>query len=151
MQRLIRAQFARFIFVGIINTSFSYIIYAGLIWFGLHFSLANLFAYGLGMIFAFRAHGALVFGNREWKRMLPFVLCGIFIYLVNILLIALFVHFGFSTYVAGALALAPVAVLSYLTQRFVVFAPSDSRRTARSNEATDSCEPVASAKSTAHR
>jgi putative flippase GtrA len=116
-----RSRGARFIVVGAVNTAFSYSLYAMLVFLGLHYTLANLTALVAGILFSFRTQGAFVFNNTERSRFLRFVVTWAVIYLINIGLIRGAMVLGFDAYVGGALAIAPTAVLSYLTQKHFVF------------------------------
>ena len=124
MNGLRHSQFVRFVFVGALNTGFSYLVYASLVYIGLHYVLANLGALVLGIVFSFRTQGLLVFGTPEWRRLLRFVPVWGFIFLINTGCIALLLRIGFNAYVAGALALLPTVALSYLLQKFFVFVTS---------------------------
>ena len=115
-------QWLRFIAVGVLNTSFSYGVYAVLLWLGLNFVAANFGAVLLGIIFSFRTQGTYVFGSSRWGRLRRFVPVWGVIFLLNICVIALLLRFGLNAYVAGAVALVPITLLSYLLQKFFVFA-----------------------------
>ena len=121
MRRLLNLQFVRFVLVGIMNTGFSYAVYAALLYLGLGFVVANLGAMLLGVLFSFRTQGRLVFGNRDERRIFRFAGCWAGIWVVNILLIAGFVKLDFNDYAAGALALVPVTLASYFIQKRIVF------------------------------
>ena len=82
----------------------------------------------LGILFSFRTHGALVFGNRDGRLIFRFAACWGIIYLVNIALIGGLTRLGLSDYVAGALTVLPVALLSYLMQKFLVFGAAGADR-----------------------
>jgi len=110
------------VIVGCLNTGFSYGVYALLLWVGLAFVWANAGALLLGILFSFRTQGRLVFGNRDNRRIIRFALCWGLIWLLNISLIAGFIRLGMNAYAAGALALVPATGLSYLVQKFFVFA-----------------------------
>ena len=114
----------RFLTVGLINTGFSYLIYAIGLFVGLPFTFANLIACLIGIFFSFRTQGAWVFKDAHDPKFLRFVLVWISIYLVNIGLIALILDFGLDAYWAGAIALPFIVVLSYFAQRFFVFRPA---------------------------
>jgi putative flippase GtrA len=118
----LRMRWLRFVIVGSVNTSFSYGVYALLLWAGLPFILANLGSLVLGILFSFRTQGRLVFGSRDNRRFFHFVVCWGMIWVVNILLIAGLIQLGFDAYLAGLLALLPVTALSYLVQKLIVFA-----------------------------
>jgi len=121
-QGALRKRWLRFVIVGSVNTSFSYGVYALLLWAGLPFVWANLGSLVLGILFSFRTQGRLVFGSRDDRRFFRFVLCWGLIWVINILLIAGLIQLGFDAYWAGFLALLPVTVLSYLVQKLIVFA-----------------------------
>jgi putative flippase GtrA len=111
----------RFVLVGALNTGFSYLVYSFLIWLGLQFALANLGALLMGVLFSFLTQGKFVFNNSDRRLFLRFLVGWLVIYCINTLLIALLKWYGFNSYSAGALALAPVVLLSYVLQKFIVF------------------------------
>jgi len=119
--RFLRLQFVRFLFVGTLNTVVGYTVYALLLYLGLPYAAASLGALLLGILFSFRTHGALVFGNRDSGLIFRFASCWGIIYLANIALIAGLRQLGLTDYVAGAITMLPVALLSYLMQKFLVF------------------------------
>lgn len=121
MNQATLVQFIKFGIVGVLNTAFSYAIYAALLYVGLNYALANLGAVVLGILFSFRTQGSLVF-NQTDPRLLPrFILAWATIYAINILLISQFITLGFNAYIAGALMLPVSAVLSYVIQKYFVF------------------------------
>ena len=111
----------RFVLVGLLNTGFSYSVYALFVWLGFPYALANFVALVLGIVFSFRTQGSLVFRHAGWSRLRRFVPVWLAIYLVNIALIGLLMRLGFSAYMAGAMALVPVTALSFLSNRYFVF------------------------------
>ncbi len=114
-------QFLRFVLVGFVNTAFSYGVYAVLLFFGLNFALSNLGAVALGILFSFTTHGRLVFNYRGYGRLFRYVLFWLLIYLCNIGLIKLLLCFDLNAYIAGALALPPIALISFVLQKYIVF------------------------------
>ena len=127
IHRITRVRFIRFLLVGVLNTAFGYAVYAAFLFVGLPYAAASLCALAVGVVFSFKTSQKLVFGtSSKWAfaRYVSFWLC---VYLLNILFIKLFISFGFDAYVAGLFALGPVTVLSYLGQRFLVFAASASQ------------------------
>lgn len=119
---LATSLFLRFLFVGVLNTGFSYSLYVLLVWLGIHFAPANLLATLAGIAFSFRTQGALVFGRSDWRLLRRFVPVWIAIYAINISIIALLIHFGLTAYIAGAVAILPTVLLSFLLQKRYVFA-----------------------------
>jgi putative flippase GtrA len=116
--------FLRFLLVGLLNTGFSYSLYMLLIWLGMHFAAANLLATLTGIAFSFRTQGALVFGSHDWRRLRRFVPVWLGIYGINVGTIALLVEAGLDAYAAGAVALPPTVLVSFVLQKRFVFAPA---------------------------
>jgi putative flippase GtrA len=114
----------RFVLVGVLNTTFSYLLYAGLLFVGLSYQLANLLALLVGILFSFKTQGHFVFGNHNNRLLGRFVLSWAVIYVCVIILIGRIIAFGFDAYTAGALALPFSVALSYLTQKYFVFRQS---------------------------
>lgn len=123
--RLWRRRWFRFGLTGVLNTAFSYGAYALLLALGLHYALANLGALALGVCFSFRTHATLVFGHAPGRAFGPvfvrYVLGWLVLYGINVAAIAVLLRAGLGPYGAGALCVAPLAVLSYLMQRHFVF------------------------------
>ena len=114
-------QIVRFLAVGVLNTGFSYGVYALFVWIGLSYVFANLLSLLAGILFSFRTQGRLVFGNADARLFGKYVFVWLLIFLVNIGCIRAAMSFGANAYVAGALALLPTVALSYVLQKFVVF------------------------------
>lgn len=117
-------QVFRFVLVGALNTAFSFSVYSILLWFGVHFALANLLATLLGIIVSFRMHAHFVFGQTAWSLIWRYVGTWTLAYGANVALIALLISRGYGPYAAGAIAIAPTVVFSYLLQRGLVFRQS---------------------------
>ena len=115
----------RFILVGILNTSFSYLIYALMLFIGFGYQLANLITVAIGILFSFKTQGHLVFNNPDNRLLGRFVLSWVLIYVCVIVLIGRIIAIGFDAYSAGALALPFSVTLSYLAQKYFVFRQSD--------------------------
>jgi putative flippase GtrA len=123
----VNRQFIRFLFVGGINTCFSYGVYSLLIYLGLPYVLANLGAVTLGILFSFETQGRLVFGNRDRALIFRFAGYWMGIFVVNTSLIAVLVNAGLNEYQAGALAMIPTALLSFFIQKLLVFGRRSNR------------------------
>jgi len=124
-------QIVRFVLVGVLNTAFSYLVYAALLYLGLNFATANFGACALGILFSFRTQGVLVFRNPAPHLLLRYSLFWLVIYLCNIGLIKLFILFGLNAYVAGALALPPIVAMSFILQKYFVFRPTEPASSSR--------------------
>ena len=116
-----RARILRFLMVGLANTGFSYAVYALCIALGMVYFVANLVALLCGICVGFQAHKRFVFKVASKYSFAYFVGGWAVLYFFNIALIGWLMTFGLNAYVAGALALPPTTVLSYLLQRLVVF------------------------------
>lgn len=117
-------HFVRFILVGILNTSFSYLIYAGFLFVGFNYALANLLALITGILFSFKTQGHFVFHNPDNRLLGRFILSWGLIYICTIIFIGRIIALGLDAYSAGALALPLSVLLSYLTQKHFVFRKS---------------------------
>lgn len=116
-----RSQILRFMVVGVLNTAFSYGVYASLLFLGVGYAIANLVALVLGILFSFKTQGSWVFQTPDNRRIWRFILGWSVIYLASIALIGQFIAVGFNAYMAGILALPFSTVLSYLLQKYFVF------------------------------
>ena len=121
MLKIFNIEIFRFIIVGIINTGFSYCVYAGAIFIGLPYYLASFVSIVLGILFSFKTQGAFVFKNTNNALFGRFILCWGILYVFAVFIIWLFLHFGFNEYWAGMLALPFTTILSYLAQKYYVF------------------------------
>ena len=127
---LLRREFLRYLAVGVLNTGFSYSIYVLLLWLGLAYFVANLVALVCGIVFSFQMQGRYVFDNTSRRLFPKYMLLWVLIYFCNIALIKLLLVCGFNAYVAGALALPPIVLLSYVLQKYLIF--NTSQRPGRS-------------------
>ena len=117
----------RFLIVGGVNTLFGYGAYALLLFAGLHYATAAFLGTIAGVLFNFLTTGGLVFGALSPARLARFVGVYAVTYVVNVGLLAWLTRAGLDAYVAGALLLLPMAVVSYLLMRTFVFGPRAGR------------------------
>jgi len=118
---LLRREFLRYLVVGVLNTVFSYSIYVLLLWLGLAYFIANLVALLCGIVFSFQMQGRYVFDNTSRRLFPKYMVLWVLIYFCNIAMIKLLLICGFNAYVAGALALPPIVLLSYVLQKYFIF------------------------------
>jgi len=114
-------QFHRFIVVGILNSIVGYSLFAFFIYVGLHYVVASLFATILGVFFNFHSIGKLVFKQHNYRLIFRFFSVYCITYLLNILFLYFFDKLDVDMYLAGFLLLAPIAVISFLLNKFYVF------------------------------
>jgi putative flippase GtrA len=121
-RRLLDVRFLRFLVVGAFNTLFGY----GLFYALLRLTGAPMFALTLstilGILFNFMTTGGLVFRNIERRRLAPFFGVYFFVYLYNAAGLAILQRMGVDPALAGLLLLPGAVILSYVLNRFFVFA-----------------------------
>ena len=122
-------RFLRFLMVGVFNTGVNYGIYALFIFAGLGYIAAATLSFAVGLVVSFRTHSRYVFDAGGVRAFFPYVVSWLAIYLLHITVLGLLVRNGMDSYLAGAILVPPVAVISFLVMRFVVFrgraAPKD--------------------------
>jgi len=112
--------FYKYLLIGGVNTVFGYCVFAFLLFFGIHYSLAVLVATILGILFNFQTYGRFVFKNHSWNLLGRFVFVYTSIYLVNITLLLVFDLFVSNLYISGAMTTPVIAYLGYiLNKRYV--------------------------------
>lgn len=118
---LIKKEFVRFIFVGILNTIVGYLLYAFFLYLGFDYKIAALLATILGVLFNFQTIGRLVFKQHDNTLILRFISVYVIVYFIGIALIKLGKICGLDDYTAGFVALFPNAALSFLLNKFYVY------------------------------
>lgn len=114
-------RFLLFLVAGAANTAFGYAAFGALIRFGAGPTLAVLGSTAAGILFNFRSFGA-VFGGADPHRFLPFVAVYAGLFAANVALLHALIAGGLSPMIAQALAVPPLAILSFLLMRGFVFA-----------------------------
>jgi putative flippase GtrA len=121
-------QISRFVAAGVVNTGFSYGVYAACLWLGISYPLANLAAMTAGVLIGFMTQGHFVFRRLEGRRFPSFVLSWLTLWGLNVMLIGLLLPFTRgNAYAAGAVALAIIVPLSFLIQKYLVFGGGSGR------------------------
>ena len=124
---LCESQPFRFAVVGGFNTILCYAVYALLVSAGLRFWVANLIALLFGIGVGFFTQGRFVFGNRDSRRIFRFAAVWLCICLVQTGLIAFLIRVSIDPRVAGLIVLPGTVVVSFLTQKLIVFRPAVTR------------------------
>jgi hypothetical protein len=119
--------FIRFLLVGVLNTAFSYLLYASLILIGLKYLMAFSISYVAGVLFNFQTIGRLVFKNKNNKLLFRFVGVYVVIYLLNAeglrIADALNINIEYKTkmLIASAILVVPMAMVSFVLNKLFVF------------------------------
>lgn len=121
IQKFLTKQFLLFVAVGIINTLFAYGVFALFIFIKLHYSLASLLQLILGILFNFKTTGRVVFKNTDNKLLGRFFAIYTLIYGLYLLGLKIFNIFEISNYIAGAILLPPLSLLTFILQKEWVF------------------------------
>ena len=113
----------KFLVVGAVNTVFGYSCYAGLLFIGLHYSLAALFGTLLGIAFNYLSTSRYVFNASSAiiKRGMRFVLVYCLHYFINISCLWLLEQAGLNPYLSGLILIIPMAIVSYLLLNHLVY------------------------------
>lgn len=114
-------RFLKFALVGLLNTGWSYGLYAGLLYLGLDYGIASLLTIVLSVLFGFLTQGNLVFGGANRKSLLRFIAVWVLIYGAYLGVVYAARQLGVNSYVGGLVATPMVAVLSYFLQSRFVF------------------------------
>ncbi|WP_024850587.1 GtrA family protein [Hydrogenovibrio kuenenii] len=111
-----------FILVGILNTIFGYSLFSYFIYLGIYYPISVLLATILGVLFNFKTIGRLVFGHRDHSRIFHFIAVYTVIYVINVLGLWGMEQYGlYNKYIAGAILLIPLALLSFVLNKKYVF------------------------------
>lgn len=121
LNKLIKIQFIRFLIVGFINTIFGYGVFSFFVCIGLHYFLAALLGTVLGVLFNFKTISTLVFNYHNNSLIIKFIGVYVIIYILNIVGLYLLNLYGINTYISGAVLILPLAVLSFLINKKLVF------------------------------
>ena len=114
-------RLVRFLLTGALNTAFGYCCFAALIFIGLHYTLAVLLGTIIGVLFNFFTTGKLVFDMTDHHRLPRFFAVYAILYILNVLWLKLMVMLNVDLYLGGAIAILPMAGLSYFLNSRLVF------------------------------
>lgn len=111
----------KFVAVGLFNTGWSYLLYAGLLFVGLGYWAASLVTIVLSVGVGFLTQGNLVFGGATRDALPRFLVVWTLIYITYLVVVGTAQRFGMNHYLGGLLATPVVVTLSYVLQRRYVF------------------------------
>ena len=113
-------RFFKFLFVGFLNTLFSYTIYAIFVSVGLGANVSLFLQYIIGVLWNFKTTGVIVFKTNNNRLLLKFVLCYVFTFVLNSVLLSFLLRYT-NEYIAQAILVLPIAIVSFLILRKFVF------------------------------
>ena len=111
----------RFLLVGGLNTAFGYAVFSLFIWLGLGHPAAIALATVIGVAFNFQSTGRLVFGGAPLSRLGRFIAVYVFTYGLNVAGVSALLRLDLNVYLANAIVVLPLAVITYMLQRKFVF------------------------------
>lgn len=114
-------KFMKFLFVGAMNTAFGYFIYALFLTLHASHNIALTIQYILGVLWNFKTTGVIVFKNRDNTRIIKFFLSYVFTYSINLICLNALIALDVNKYLAQAIMVLPIAVLSFLIFKKFVF------------------------------
>ena len=123
VQQLSNSRIARYCVVGIINTAFSYGVFAILAAISDHYDLNLMVSTILGILFAFGNSRKYVFRSQRSGRFFHYLLGYGFAFLVNLLILNGLLATGFNALAAQAVSMPIVIVVSYFINATIVFSP----------------------------
>jgi putative flippase GtrA len=121
IKEFLNTRIIKFLAVGAINTAFNYGIYVFLIFIGFGYAIATTVSFVIGLIFNFKTQGIFVFNTKSNKPFYLYLISWLGIYFLNLALLGWLIKIGINSYLAGALLVPPIAVLSFVVLKFVVF------------------------------
>ena len=113
--------FVKFILVGILNTAFGYLVFAALLYFGLHYTLAVVLSTIAGVLFNFKTTGTLVFKNNNNKLIFKFVTVYALTCIIGIIVLRLAELVNVNLYLAGMVSTGICAIIAFILNKNWVF------------------------------
>ncbi|MEH1839546.1 MAG: GtrA family protein [Nostoc sp.] len=120
--------FIRFLIVGVINTLFGYLLFSLLILLNFRYEIAVLISTICGVLFNFKTFGILVFKNKNNTLIFKFIGVYTIIYLMQVFLLKKLISYKINVFIAEALILLPLALVSYTLNKTFVFPKSQKRK-----------------------
>lgn len=120
----IDTRLIKFSCVGVVNTLFGYSMFSLFIFIGFHYPSAILMSAAISILFNFKTIGHLVFNNCDNKLMCRFLFVYALIAALNILLLDCELKLKINIYIAGAILLMPLGLLSFILNKNLVFKES---------------------------
>lgn len=115
------SRIVNYLFVGICNTLFGYLLYALFIFIGLSFYIAAALSTIFGIFFNFKTISKYVFNSDNKKLFFRFLIVYIVGYLLGLSFIKLFSEMGFNYYISGFLAIVINAFITFILLNTMVY------------------------------
>jgi putative flippase GtrA len=112
----------RFLLVGGLNTLFGYVLFTAFYLLSHQRQMSLVAATCVGVVFNFFTTGRLVFASKGYRTMIPFGLGYVVVLVANMAALEGLTRAGMPTLAAQAIALPAMVVLSYLINRYFIFA-----------------------------
>lgn len=119
-----QSKFCRFTCVGTLNTLFGYSVFSLFVYLGFYHSSAVIISTMISILFNYKTIGNFVFKDCNNKPILKFLLVSALIAVLNILLLDVEVKLKINVYIAGAILLLPLGLLSFILNNKLVFTES---------------------------
>lgn len=115
-------KFLQFLVNGSMNTAFGYGVFASLCLIGLPYFFAAPISFMIGTVFNYLTNKHFVFRSVAARHsLIKFLFVYGLLMILNLSLISVFVYVGVSEFIAGALALPPHVLLSFVMLRLFIF------------------------------
>ncbi len=114
----------RFLFVGVLNTIFGYLVYALFIHLGMHYLLAQFFGSILAVAHSYLWNKYFTFKSPEksWAEVMRFIFVYAVSYVLNMALLYIMIDvYKLSAYLAGAIGLFVTTLISYFGHKKISF------------------------------
>ncbi len=115
-------KFVKYLFVGFMNTVFSYMVYAIAVTILGRATLSLAISYIIGILFNFQTTGRIVFKNKNNSLIFKFFACYLCTFFINRTFLDMLVStFGVDKYLSQALLVFPIALISFTLLKYFVF------------------------------
>lgn len=121
-KKFLPRRFVKFLFVGGINTLFGYTTYALFVALSFEPTTALTISYVLSIFWNFKTTGSIVFKNKDNSLIFKFFLSYLFTFYVNKFSLEFLIDvLHMNEYLAEAIVIPPVAVLSFIIFKTFIF------------------------------
>lgn len=118
-------KFVKYLFVGFMNTIFSYVIYAICVTILSRPTLSLAVSYVIGILFNFQTTGRIVFKNKNNTLIFKFFLSYLTTFFINRYFLDMLVStFHVDKYLSQAILVFPIAMISFMLLKHFVFVES---------------------------